>query len=97
MDFSEALPEGLSVSRTEDGEDLEIKGVPSTTGTFEIDLAFSNGKRHAKEQHVFRIKDIGEPPFEFEKKIFVPKKKEKRTNFLIVEGKKLSTTIPMSE
>ena len=72
MDFSEALPEGLSVSRTEDGEDLEIKGVPSTTGTFEIDLAFSNGKRHAKEQHVFRIKDIGEPPFEFEKKIFIP-------------------------
>jgi len=89
MDFSEALPEGLSVSRTEDGEDLEIKGVPSTTGTFEIDLAFSNGKRHAKEQHVFRIKDIGEPPFEFEKRLYVPKKKRKRTSSLYLEEKNI--------
>ncbi len=89
MEFGEALPEGLSVSRTEDGEDLEIKGIPSTAGTFKIDLAFSNGKRHAKEQHVFRIKDIGEPPFEFEKRLYVPKKKRKRTDFLIVEGKNI--------
>ena len=89
MEFSETMPEGLSVSRTEDGEDLEIKGIPSTVGYFEIDLAFSNGKRHAKERHVFRIKDIGEPPFEFEKGLYVPKKKKKRTSSVYSEKKNI--------
>lgn len=89
MEFGEVLPEGLTVSRTEDGEDLEIKGVPSTAGTFKIDLAFSNGKRHAKEQHVFRIKDIGEPPFEFEKRLYVPRKKEKLTSSVHSEKKNM--------
>ncbi|MBQ7554864.1 hypothetical protein IJS98_00205 [bacterium] len=77
MEFSEALPEGLSVNLIEKGEDLEVKGIPLTAGIFKIDLVFSNGTRQLEERHVFKIKDIGEPPFEFEKKIYIPRKKEK--------------------
>ena len=85
MEFSDALPKGLSVNRTKEGDDLEIKGVPLEEGVFKLDLVFSNARRQVKEKHVFRIKDIGEPAFEIENRLQGPK--EKRTGFYIEDGK----------
>ena len=89
IDFGKALPEGLTAKRSGNGDDLEIKGVPSVAGVFKVDLVFSNSNRSVEERHVFRIKDIGEPPFEFERKIFIPKKKKKRTSSVFTEEKNM--------
>lgn len=86
IEFSEALPKGLSVKRTEEGDDLEIKGVPLEGGVFKLDLVFSKAGNQVKEKHVFRIKDIGEPAFGIENKL--QGLKEKRTAYYI-EGTNL--------
>ena len=68
MQFDTSLPKGLNLKKTEDGEDLEIMGVPLKAGDFKTCLVFSNGKSEVKEKHIFKIKDIGEPCLEPEKK-----------------------------
>ena len=55
------LPEGLEAKETRDG-DWEITGQPPVSGVFTNVITFSSGDIKATETHVFKIKDLGDPP-----------------------------------
>lgn len=55
------LPEGLEAKDSRDG-DWEITGQPPVSGVFTNVITFSSGEVKATETHVFKIKDLGDPP-----------------------------------
>ena len=55
------LPEGLEAKDTRDC-DWEIAGQPPVSGVFTNVITFSSGEVKATETHVFKIKDLGDPP-----------------------------------
>ena len=58
-DFAEDLPEGLAGQKSDD--DYIISGTPKKAGIYTNYFVVSDGVRSAKERHVFKIQDIGEP------------------------------------
>ena len=58
-DFAEDLPEGLAGQKSDD--DYIISGTPKKAGIYTNYFVVSDGERSAKERHVFKIQDIGEP------------------------------------
>ena len=59
--FSLPLPKGLTEKRMDDG-DIMLSGIPLVDGTFTNNFTLQNGKLVAEIKHIFRIKDVHEPP-----------------------------------
>lgn len=68
--FVSPLPQGIREERTADG-DLALSGIPEVDGTFTNVFVLKNGKVSAEERHIFRIRDVHEPPqFKKYKRVF---------------------------